>query len=237
MDDFLDLLLTFILKHKINKPTRVYKTSATLIDNFLVNFDYKDSIVVESALSDHHAQLLSLVCGVASIKKEEPPVSRRIFSRTRLEQYRTELLNESWDWVLNENCVDRVYELFINRIRAVLNRAIPLRKTKPIQQKTKYWITAGIRKSCARKRQPYKQRLDNEVSESYYKRYSNILKKLIKQAKRMYNTNFIAGSENKARATWSVINKLNKKYTKKVTVLDCIESEVRVIQKKKFQIK
>ena len=49
-NQFIDLLLTFNLIQTIYQPTRVTKQTATLLDNFFVNFNYAKSQVVESAL-------------------------------------------------------------------------------------------------------------------------------------------------------------------------------------------
>lgn len=182
------------------------KTTATLLDNFFINFEHTLSSFVTSAISDHHAQTLKFKCGKENLKRKQDTLApRRLFSGAKLEQYRLELLNETWENVTNENHVDSAYDNFINKINTVMNRVISKRRPKPQNSNTKSWLTQGIRKSSACKRMLYIQKLNNEVSEDYYKTYVKILGKVVRQAKRMHNTNYILRAENKSKATWGHI--------------------------------
>ena len=80
-------------------------------------------------------------------------------------------MNECWYNVFSESDVNCAYEIFINKIKITMNRVITKRKPKLTGQKTKFWATAGIRKSCATKRLLFRQILDNKVSENFYKKY------------------------------------------------------------------
>jgi hypothetical protein len=57
-----NLLLRYNLKHIVNVPTRITKTTATLLDVVITN--EKKSInsfkVMDLGLSDHYAQILSI---------------------------------------------------------------------------------------------------------------------------------------------------------------------------------
>ena len=53
---FIDLLLGYNLIQTIFSPTREVSDSISLIDNIFVNFSKFDASVIETALSDHHAQ-------------------------------------------------------------------------------------------------------------------------------------------------------------------------------------
>jgi hypothetical protein len=51
----------------------------------------------------------------------------------------------------------------------------------------------------------------------YYKSYSSILKRVIREAKKVYFKHLIETSENKTKAMWNTINKLRRKAEKSVT--------------------
>lgn len=46
-----------------------------------------------------------------------------------------------------------------------------------------------------------KQMLRGQIEEEYYKKYTNILKSIVKQAKCMSNNEYIVRAENKSKAT------------------------------------
>ena len=72
------------------------------------------------------------------------------------------------------------------------------------------WITLGIKKSCKRKRELFRLVRDsnNPVLKRYYKTYSRILAKVIKEAKRLSYNSRILKSNNKVKTTWNIINDL-----------------------------
>lgn len=216
---FLDLILTFNLNQTVFEPTRVTKNTSSLIDGFFINFEYTDGSAVVTALSDHHGQYLKFQESAESTMQIKP-VPKRIFSRVKVEQYRIELLNECWMDVMGMSEANVAYDTFLGRLQNVLNRVITKRRPKPENNKTKPWITPGIRKSCATKRDLYSGMLDNMVSEKYYRTYCNILKKIIKQAKLLSSTNFIIEAENKGKATWSIINNIVKGKQEKGNIFD-----------------
>ena len=71
------------------------------------------------------------------------------------------------------------------------------------------WITKGIITSCKRKRELYKlyKVTNNSNLKTHYKMYSNILKKVINEAKLKCNQEFIIKAENKGKAIWDIVRK------------------------------
>lgn len=48
----------------------------------------------------------------------------------------------------------------------------------------------------------------------YYKRYCSILRKIVREAKKMYYNELIVNSDNKTKMTWKIIKKTNRKNSK-----------------------
>jgi hypothetical protein len=72
------------------------------------------------------------------------------------------------------------------------------------------WITQGIKTSSKRMRLLDKQRKTTTIKKKdleYIERYRKIYKRVIQNAKRRENDNYISSSKNKAKATWQLINK------------------------------
>ena len=69
------------------------------------------------------------------------------------------------------------------------------------------WITQGILISTRRKKELHKQAKEtrNVRIKNYYKKYKNVYKKVVKKAKQNANSNYIKKSDNKSKASWTVV--------------------------------
>jgi hypothetical protein len=81
-------------------------------------------------------------------------------------------------------------------------------------------MTKGIRVSCQHKRDLYATlRNNNDPNLKYhYKNYCNILSSVIKAAKNLHYSRLIANSNNKAKATWSVIKAISGRNNNKAYI-------------------
>jgi hypothetical protein len=69
-------------------------------------------------------------------------------------------------------------------------------------------VTEGIKISCAKKRDLYSLYRNNKdiiQLRNYYKKYCNVIKRVINEAKKQYFHNQIAASSNKVKAAWKII--------------------------------
>jgi hypothetical protein len=82
-------------------------------------------------------------------------------------------------------------------------------------QSTKPWITKGIKISCLNKRKLYLNCTNstNVDLKNHYKRYCQVLSKVITTAKNLYYNNLILQADNKQKVTWNIINMLTNKKT------------------------
>ena len=133
----------------IDKPTRVYNNSVTLIDNILVNrIDYKLSGAnMVSDISDHYSQF----CLVHS----PPPYSRysgtkiRDYSNLSEENFNHDISQINWNDLMANDSVDKCFSSFYNKFNKVVNKHAPLRTVSKhkAKQLSKPWISRGLRKS------------------------------------------------------------------------------------------
>ena len=72
------------------------------------------------------------------------------------------------------------------------------------------WITPGIITSCKHKRELYKELKNNNNNNatlaSYYRDYTKILSRVIREAKITESDQLILNSHNKLKTTWGIIN-------------------------------
>jgi len=92
------------------------------------------------------------------------------------------------------------------------------------------WITKGIKISCQRERYLYSvyKNTNNPQLKAYYRKYNNVLKKVIISAKKLYYDKQIELSSNRVKTTWSIIKDLTGKNESTVTKME-INSELITI--------
>lgn len=206
---FRDILLAHHLYHTITEPTRVTEKSKTLIDNIMVNKESQImGIVVNSALADHHAQMAGIPvrCNLGGQRENCPRF--RDYSQTKLEVFESELSLQDWSAIMGTNRVDLAYGRFSTILTDLADRIFTWKTAR--DRKPNRWMTKGIKTSCANKRRLLSMRNEGLISNTEYKNYCRILKKVIRRAKQMSQESLIQGSHNKTRATWQLVNEITK---------------------------
>ncbi|XP_077968768.1 uncharacterized protein LOC144422802 [Styela clava] len=212
---YIDTHLANLSLPLITKPTRVTRTSSTLIDNIFtnaINYDLS-SFVILTDISDHYPQFCT--------------VSTSIFTRRQNQIFRRDMRNFSIDLYRSDiessilpisNCqitcdnLNILFDSFVAIIKSSIDAHAPI---KPLSRhKTrllaKPWITKGIRVSVKRKHKMYKTHFKNGTNTQYrtYKTYSNLLAVLINKAKKMYYFNRIKQVSGDIRSTWDLIGRI-----------------------------
>jgi len=205
-----NLLLMYNLTGIVYFPTRISHSSATAIDNFIIDIScFEDYSVIPLAndLSDHDAQILTIKTSVQN-QSDRLKTIRKVDKHT-INEFIYALSNESWDNVFNKNDVNFVFNSFLNTFKKNFHSSFPLIRTKSRNYKFN-WITVGIKTSCKRKRELFilLRNSNNLALKQYYKKYCKILGKIIKEAKRMTVSKRISKSNNKPKTTWNLINDL-----------------------------
>ena len=219
--DFLDLITSSGFVPRITIPTRFGRTSATLLDNFLLKFTMQSQEdlagVMIDQISDHQACFFALNC---QLKKENGDHYIKVTKRS--ESFFDDVRNAicTTDFIsafeqqadVNINCT-----LFVNTIKEVINSFTTTKICRPNKYKHKMtpWITYGIIRSIRSRDKLYKKFKTSkpgsrafEVNEINLKTFNHILQKTIRAAKRNYYHNAFVNSKNDARKTWKIINSL-----------------------------
>jgi hypothetical protein len=196
-----NLLLLYNLVGIVDFPTRLTNTSTTAIDNIFIDVSRFHYYVVTSfpnGLSDHDAQILAFNVlypgwspGTKFVRKvDQQTISDFIFT----------LSTESWPNIFNTDDVNLMYISFMNTYLRIFYASFPLTRVTS-QNKCNRLITVGIQTSCKHKRELFllNRSLNNPVLKRYYKKYCNILVKVIQEAKRMTFSTRISKSHNKTK--------------------------------------
>ncbi|PNF21509.1 hypothetical protein B7P43_G13548 [Cryptotermes secundus] len=209
------LLTTYGLYNIIDFPTRIDYKSATAIDCIFIDkckISNYSIIPVVNGLSDHDAQLLLLNNFTSQVLKGQYYFKRQI-NRMNIENFNFKLSYETWDDVFTDGDVDNMFNSFLNTYLRVFNGSFPLRKIFH-NYDNKVWLTAGIRILCQHKRTLHMlcRSIESPTLLAYYKKYSKILREVMKAAKRIYYNKLIVNSDNKSKTIWNIVNNETGKY-------------------------
>lgn len=205
-DCFQDLCKLHNLNIHINEPTR----KQSCIDHVLSNIKDAEAKVLHLFLSDHDtAQLLYFNV------KQKPSVSgncfiyKKDYSPENIVKFKNYLGNLSWHDVYEQSDFNMSFSCFYDFFGLLYNLCFPTKKVKLRRNNTNNskWISKGLRKSCKTKRwlryRYYKHK--TKCNKMKYLTYSKLLNKIIYNSKKNSNIEYIHNSDNKCKATWSII--------------------------------
>lgn len=232
--EFLDLVVANSFMPRIVRPTRVTRTSDTLIDNIFIRFSpvFVSSIscILTNKLSDHYPILVKIRMFGHSMTKERRKNKYRLIrkeTKTALTNLLTELTNLD---ILNKldtsdsADANKNYKILTDILTESYNRHCPLRNVKFDKRKHKNseWITDAIMNSIKQRNKLYKNLKNTEKDDPRYtnldeqlKNFNKILKRSINLAKKHYYSNLFSKFQNDIKKTWRNINiLLNRDKTK-----------------------
>ena len=142
----------------IDKPTRVHKTSASLIDNIFVTNPEKILISgnIVTDVSDHFSQFCILTSARDKVTKKT--IKKRHFSNFSPVQFNKDLSEVNWDDIVSKaNNIDNLFSSFYRQMNKAVNKNAPIKiiSQRKLKQLAKPWITNGIRTSIKIKNKLY----------------------------------------------------------------------------------
>ena len=197
---------SFSMLPVLDKPTRAYGTSATLIDNIFTN-NLENSIVGGNSvtdITDHFSQ-----AGMILTQQQLfPPLNKtkvRDYSNFNAGKFMTDLCEIDWNNTYRSSDVNKSFSRFYKNINCLINKHAPLKDVPKQRLKllTKPWLTKGIRRSIH-----VKNNLFFNSNWNRYKQYRNKLTALIRLSKQKYYQNFFNSNIKNMRQTWKRINEL-----------------------------
>ena len=210
-----NMMSRYYFSPMINKPTRVTKTTLSIIDHIWVNFVCKsNSKIIISDITDHYI-CVSNFDRLNDDKNELIKLKFRDLSGKNKNNFINSVNNVDWNLVLGASCnpEDKTNAL-LDKLESLYNTCFPV-KTKFIGKKrlNNPWLSDCILNSIRLKHFKYKQFINGHLSKFSYKMYCKILSKIIRSSKKIYYNNLFTKHKNDMKSTWNMINKiLNSKY-------------------------
>ena len=202
---------------RVTLPTRTSPPSATLIDNIysneIINDKDKSGILVND-ISDH-----KIIFTHIEIHRHFENEDKFIDIEVNDEITGQNFINELKDIhnELSTNNSPRVnYELFSNLVKLAKEKHLPKKRVKynQIKHKKSKWMTTALLNSINTKDRLYKIMIQSDWQDitfynelkSQYKRCRAVLRKSIREAKRLYHIRMFDTFKNDIKKTWSLIN-------------------------------
>jgi hypothetical protein len=184
-----DITVKFGLEQLVKTPTRISKSSSTIIDHIYTNCSYKikEVFVSELAISDHFPICLTFSTIVNISKKSKHDVIKyRSFKKFDENAFQSDLLYSGLEYletVINPNDALNIFYDILNK---TLSKHAPIKEKRVKYEHQVDWFNEEI-KTSIRERDYYKK-IGNH---SQYKTLRNKIPTLIKKSKRNFFNNAI----------------------------------------------
>ena len=220
--DFIEITLENSLLPTITKPTRINKSSATLIDNIIISqklqASYNSNILI-SNLSDHlpcHVEIHEFY----AIKSEATRINKRKLNKENLNKIKQEINQIDWEAKLASKNATETFDIVHQQIMSSINKFAPEREILVRNKRNnKPWITRGIANSIRKCRVLFKKTLVDQSQEKKYQTYWRQLNKIKRAAKLNYYQQKCIEFKQNTKHLWQLINKINKKTKDKTTLI------------------
>ena len=212
---FFNLFKSYGFQPTIWKPTRITNNTEAILDNiFVTNFSslHSSGIILED-WSDHFPIFFILELEHKSVSKSRKTL---VFNKRKMPDLNKYLENKLQNFQLNTDpniACNELISAYEDGIKLFSNLIKRSRRKTPI----KPWITPGILCSINKKNKLYKKFLTSgsREHENIYKKYRNVLVKIIREAKRLYFFYSFKASKGDSKETWKLLNDLlNRKKSK-----------------------
>ena len=228
--EFLEYNIDQNLLPTITKPTRVTRTSATLIDNVIIGKtlqDEYDSKIIISDISDHFPSLVRLY-KPSLFTKKPTRIETRAIDENKIEMMKTKLDEIDWEHLLLHKGTDVAYSLFHDKFHSIMNDVAPLKTVhiKPSKILQQPWMTPGLQKCQQKQYLLYKQSLGHNSTEGLiikYKGYRNKLKEIIRKTKEKYYKDKCYEYKQNTAKLWKMINRITHKVMDKTSTIEYLK--------------
>ena len=225
---FVDIMLNHECLPVITKPTRITKTTATLIDNIIISKRLQkqfDCGIIIDDISDHLPCYLK-ICDIKPGLKAPEKINYRKINDKAINRINIDLSNHDWS-ELTTKCANEAFNSFHAILTSSLDEHAP-EKVQIVKYRRSYdpWLTVGVRKCMKKQKQLYrasiKSQSENDINK--YKNYQKCLSKLKRYCKINYYKQKCLDFKQNSRKLWKLINAATSKMNDKSSIVDCIKN-------------
>ena len=223
--EFLECILDHNLLPTITKPTRISKTSATLIDNILISKKLQpnyESLIIVDDLSDH------LPC-LVKLKNFKPTgiknfILKRVINNKVVKKINEDLSKIDWNIKMKDKSASDSFHAFHGELLTSLNKHAPEKLIRVKEKGVKNpWMSKGLKNSIIKSKKLYERALIDPAVWSKYKEFMAILRKCKRKLKLNYYQNKCNEFRKNGKKMWTLINKINGRINDKTCIIDYLK--------------
>ncbi len=192
------------LKQLISEPTRLTKTSRTLIDYVLTNnFDIKTKVLTSDIISDHSTISIDLV---KLVSNNQMNLKTEKLVKYSSEVFKNDLLSVSWE-NMNHSDINAKADFLTNHLTRCINKFV---KVVPMTKSVNVWYTSELKILKIEKDILYKVAALTNIDSDWtaFKEISTNYSILIKQTKSDYYKNKLFYAKNDQKKTWKILKEI-----------------------------
>ena len=235
---FIETNLEHLLIPTITRPTRVTKTTATLIDNIIISQNLCGNFLSGILMYDisDHLPSYCILTGLQSTKKAKTGIKSRDMKEANIVTLKNQLRNTDWECLLSDDCVNVNMNQLNNVLQEQIDRFVPYREyvVNPKRLRKEPWLSAGILNSIHHCKALYSKTLKRNCKEKTileYKDFASTLAKTKRTAKRLYYEGKCLEYRNNTKKLWQIINEVSGRTNDKTSLIDYIAvDQVRMYQ-------
>ena len=206
----IDKFFEFGMYPLVNIPTRITDTSGSVLDHVwtnIVDTPVKSAVIV-NPVSDHLPVYVNM--GIKT-QKQDVIVEKRIFSDKNVHLFNSALTEMYISDILQLNCTNNAYNIFVKRYLEIFEKHFPKRKIK-ISTKEKFkkpWYTKELYHLNEVKEIQYMLYIKNKNSQQLKLNYTscrNAYFQKVKSTKEEFYQKHLLKVKNDVKGTWNVIN-------------------------------
>ena len=228
-NDFIETILDLGMLPSITRPTRITKSTATLIDNVILDHkhcEHLESYVIIEDLSDH-LPCLVVVKNVLVNKHTKVKIKSRDTREKNINKLKSSLNNIDWKALLNTTDVNEMAQTFHGRLCNEIDKYCPVtdRTINYSKLRKEPWLTGGLAKSLRTAKRLYKKTLIKDCTNidlTTYKNYKCMLQRVKRLAKNKYYYDRCVEYRNNTKKLWKTINTICGKQNDKTNVITCL---------------
>lgn len=209
-----DMLSNGIIQ-TVKSPTRIHKSTMTLIDHFYTNIPENQTLTktLISDISDH----LPILCLLNPFKIKNSKINRKLIRDLKKINY--DKLNEdlkmSLDKIPYQNLnvsANELWGIFESTMNKIVDKHAPLKLQSRSNHKRSFspWITNDILAQIKLRQRLHKKAIKHpsQLNQKNFKQCRNKTTRMIEQAKRSYYNNKISSVKSNPQKIWRTINNI-----------------------------
>ena len=224
---FLETIYEVGMIPMITKPTRISSTTATLIDNILVDqrltYISTSGVLIDNA-SDH-LPCYTLLSDINPSRKKQLEITSRDVRPKNIQALKEFLKIPGNLLPLNGTNTNEQFDNFHSQLEDAVNHFLPIWTRKILSRSVRRepWMTAGLLQCIQRNKELYKQMIKNRNDPrrtTKYNDYNNVLQCLKRFSKKTYYYDQCVQHKGNTSKLWKTINHVIHRTNNKTEVIE-----------------